>query len=115
MLQLRHAVSSTIGSAFSNREGTVMKKALYVALALMGASAAVFAQQGKPPADAGKAAHSFAEKKQHMLERMDRNIQTMQKHRECLQQAQDEEAARACRPSRMGGKHEGGHMERGAH
>jgi hypothetical protein len=45
---------------------------------------------------------------------MDRNIQTMQKHRDCLQQAQDEEAARACRPSRMGGKHEGGHMERGA-
>jgi hypothetical protein len=84
----------------------VNKKAIALALALAGASSVAMAQQGKP-AD-GKP--SFAERKQHMLERMDQRIQTMQKARECLAQAQDEQAVRACRPTRG---HAGGPAEHG--
>jgi hypothetical protein len=88
-----------------------MKKALF-ALALMGAATAAFAQQGTPPADGGKGHPSFAERKQHMLERMDQRIQALQKGRNCLAQAQDETAARACRPAgKEGGM--GGPGERG--
>ncbi|HZR70106.1 MAG TPA: hypothetical protein VFB01_13740 [Burkholderiales bacterium] len=71
------------------------KKTIALALALIGATSAAWAQdkpaEGKP---------SFAERKQHMLERMDQRIQMMQKARECLAQAQDDPAARACRPHR---------------
>ena len=71
------------------------KKAIALALALAGATSVAWAQD--KPAD-GKP--SFAERKQHMLERIDQRIQAMQKARECLAQAQDEEAARACRSHR---------------
>jgi hypothetical protein len=85
----------------------VKTTALALALALTGATTLALAQQGKP-AD-GKSPQSFADRKQHMLERMDQRIQSMQKARECLSQAQDEQAARACRPH---GGHAGG-MEHG--
>ena len=85
-------------------------QALALALALAGAGGVALAQQGGKPADSGKTPPSFAERKQNMLARMDERIQTMQKARDCLAQAQDEQAARACRPSRG---HEGGHMEHG--
>jgi hypothetical protein len=87
----------------------VNKTAIALALALVGSTGVALAQQGKPAE--GKAPQSFAERKQHMLERMDQRIQSMQKTRECLSQAQDEQAARACRPARgpRQGAHEG-HM-----
>jgi hypothetical protein len=90
----------------------VNKKALYVALALMGATTVAMAQQQGKPAEGGKTPPSFAERKQHMLERMDERIQSMQKTRDCLAQAQDEQAARACRPARGPMRH-GGPMEHG--
>jgi len=71
----------------------VYKKTIALALALAGATHVAWAQD--KPADGRP---SFAERKQHMLERMDQRIQAMQKARECLAQAQDEQAARACRP-----------------
>ena len=84
-------------------------RAIALALALVGTSGAVLAQ-GKP--DSGKTPPPFAERKQHMLERMDQRIQTMQKARDCLAQASDEQAARACRPARGKMEHGGG-MEHG--
>ena len=93
------------------------KKAIALALALAGATTVALAQQGGP-ADTGKTPPSFADRKQHMLERMDQRIQAMQKARDCLAQAQDEQAARACRPHRgpRQGAHEGpmGHDHMGA-
>ena len=94
-------------------------KAIALALALAGATTVAWAQQQGKPADAGKAPQSFADRKQHMLERMDQRIQAMQKARECLAQAQDEQAARACRAhgprggmqrGDMGGEHMAAHM-----
>ena len=86
-------------------------QALALALALAGAGGVALAQQGKP-AEGGKTPPSFSERKQNMLARMDQRIQAMQKARDCLAQAQDEQAARACRPAR--GPHEGGgRMEHG--
>jgi hypothetical protein len=85
------------------------KKAIALALALAGAATVAAAQQASPPE--GKP--SFADRKQHMLERMDQRIQSMQKTRDCLAQAQDEQAARACRPARPHGGM-GGPMEHGA-
>jgi len=89
-----------------------MKKALYLALALMGSTAA-FAQQGTPPAGAPKTGQSFEQRKEHMLKRMEERMQTMQKTHDCLQQAQDEKAARACRPAHARRGPGGG--EHGAH
>ncbi|HEY6862438.1 MAG TPA: hypothetical protein VI319_00950 [Burkholderiales bacterium] len=68
------------------------KKAIILVLALAGASTVATAQQPPPQ---GKP--TFEERKQHMLERMDQRIQAMQKARDCLAQAQDQQAARACR------------------
>ena len=86
-----------------------MNKALYLALALMGATTAAIAQQGTPPADG----QNFEQRKEQMLRRMDERMQALQKARACLAQAQDEKAARACRPARQHGGPEGGYMERG--
>jgi len=83
-----------------------MNKAFYLALALMGAAPAVIAQQGTPPAGG----QTFEQRKEQMLKRMDERMQMMQKARACLAQAQDDKAARACRPAR---RPEGGYMERG--
>jgi hypothetical protein len=80
----------------------VKKTAIALALALTGATTVALAQQGKP-ADGGKAPQSFADRKQHVLERIDQRIQSMQKARDCLSQAQDEQAARACRAHRPRG------------
>ena len=77
-----------------------MKKALYLALALIGTSTAAFAQQGNPPAPGDKGGQSFEQRKQQILQRMDERIQALQKNRDCLAQAQDDKAARACRPER---------------
>ena len=85
-----------------------MNKTLYLALALMGAATAALAQQGTPP----PGGRNFAERKEQMLKRLDERMQAMQKARACLVQAQDESAARACRPPRPGGP-EDGNMERG--
>ncbi len=82
-----------------------MKKALYLALALMGTSTA-FAQQGTPPAGAPKSGQSFEQRKEQILKRMEERMQAMQKTHDCIQQAQDENAARACRPAR--GQYRGG-------
>jgi len=84
-------------------------QAIVLALAVIGASGVALAQ-GKPDSS-GKTQPTFAERKQHMLERMDERIQTMQKARNCLAQANDEQAARACRPAR--GQEHGGAMEHG--
>ncbi len=84
------------------------KQAIALALALAGATTVAWAQQQGKPADAGKTPPSFAERKQHMLERMDQRIQAMQKTRDCLAQAQDEQAARGCRQhGPRGGMHGG--------
>jgi hypothetical protein len=85
------------------------KKAIALALVLAGATTVAFAQQGKP----AEGKPSFADRKQHMLERMDQRIQSMQKARDCLAQAQDEQGARACRPARGPHGGMGGPMEHG--
>ena len=73
-----------------------MKKALYLALVLMGTTTAAIAQQGTPPAK-GKSGQSFEQRKEQMLKRMEQRMQAMQKTHDCVQQAKDEKAARACR------------------
>lgn len=92
----------------SLKETYVNKTAIALALALVGSTGVALAQQGKPAE--GKAPQSFAERKQHMLERMDQRIQVMQKTRECVSQAQDEQAARACRPHGARGMDKRGDM-----
>ena len=94
-----------------------MKKALYLALAIMGATTAAIAQQGTPPAGGDRGGQSFEQRKAQMLKRMEERMQAMQMSHDCLAQAQDEKAARACRPmGRTGGHMEGGgRMEHGAH
>ena len=77
-----------------------MRKALYLALAIMGTTTAAFAQQGNPPAAGDRSGQSFEQRKQQILQRMDQRIQAMQKNRDCLAQAQDDKAARAFRPER---------------
>jgi hypothetical protein len=84
-----------------------MNKALCLALALTGAATAALAQQG--PASG----QNFAQRGEQMLKRMDERMQAMQKVRDCVAQAQDERAARACRPARQPGGPEGGYIERG--
>jgi uncharacterized protein (DUF885 family) len=84
-----------------------MNKALYLALAVIGTTTAAIAQQATPPAGG----QNFAQRKEQMLKRMDERMQAMQKTRDCLVQAQDENAARACRPARRPGG-PGGYMER---
>ncbi|HEY6239619.1 MAG TPA: hypothetical protein VIW78_02145 [Burkholderiales bacterium] len=83
-----------------------MKKALFVAFALMGATT-VFAQQGTPPAGAGKDGQTFEQRKAEILKRMDARMQEFQKARDCVQQAKDRDAMRACDP-RHGGRGYGG-------
>lgn len=85
-----------------------MNKAFYLALALTGASTVAIAQQDIPPAGG----QNFAQRKEQMLRRMDERMQLMQKVRACLAQAQDDRAARACRPARQPGGPDG-FMERG--
>jgi hypothetical protein len=72
-----------------------MRKALTLALAILGTTTAAFAQQGTPPAGA-----KSGQRKEQLLQRMDQRIQALQKNRDCLAQAQDDKAARACRPER---------------
>ncbi len=61
-----------------------MKKALYLALALIGATTAAIAQQGTPPAGGDKGGQSFEQRKAQMLKRMEERMQTMQKSHDCL-------------------------------
>src|SRR2546428_13040221 len=92
-----------------------MKKALYLAPALRGTTTAAIAQQGTPPAGGDRGGQSFEQRKAQMLKRMEERMQAMQKTHDCLAQAQDEKAARACRPmGRTGGPMEGGGMGPGA-
>src|SRR6266571_4366316 len=51
-----------------------MKKALYLALALMGTTAAAIAQQGTPPAGGDKGGQSFEQRKAQMLKRMEERM-----------------------------------------
>jgi len=75
-----------------------MKKALFVAFALMGATT-VFAQQGTPPGgDGDKTGPNFEQRKAEILKRMDARLAQFQKARDCVQQAQDRTALRACDP-----------------
>jgi hypothetical protein len=75
-----------------------MKKALFVAFALMGAATA-FAQQGTPPGgDGDKVGANFEQRKANILKHMEARIQGLQKAHDCVQQAQDREAMRACDP-----------------
>jgi hypothetical protein len=97
MLQSRCPAARTIRQRH-NLRGTVMNKALYLALAIIGTSTAAIAQQGTPPVD--KSGQSFEQRKEQMLKRLDERMQAMQKSRDCLQQAKDENAARACRSER---------------
>jgi hypothetical protein len=73
-----------------------MKKALFVAFALMGATTVFAQQQGTPPA--GGDGQNFAQRKAEILKRIDARIQQGQKTRDCVQQAQDKDALRACDP-----------------
>src|SRR6266705_4952921 len=97
MLQSARSLCRTMAAPLSH-EGVIMKKALYLALALMGTTAAAIAQQGTPPAGADKSGQSFEQRKAQMLKRMEERMQAMRKSHDCLAQAQDEKAARACRP-----------------
>lgn len=75
-----------------------MKKALVLAFALMGATS-VFAQQGTPPGgDEGKTGPNFEQRKANILKRMEARMQQLQKTHDCVQQAQDGAALRACDP-----------------
>jgi hypothetical protein len=89
-----------------------MKKALYLAFALLSATTAAIAQQGTPPAGTGMDGQSFEERKERMLKRMEARMQAMQKAHDCIRQAQDEKATRACgqgyRLKGSGGKAGGG-------
>lgn len=73
-----------------------MKKALFVAFALMGATTVFAQQQGTPPA--GGDGQNFAQRKAEILKRMEARMQNLQKAHDCVQQAQDREAVRACDP-----------------
>jgi hypothetical protein len=79
-----------------NFQGVVMKKALFLAFALMGATTVFAQQQGTPPA--GGDGKNFAERKAEILKRMDARLAQFQKARDCVQQAQDRDAMRACDP-----------------
>src|SRR2546426_8701625 len=93
-----------------------MKKAFYLALALRGTTTAAIAQQGTPPAGGDRGGQSFEQRKAQMLKRMEERMQAMQKTHDCLAQAQDEKAARACRPKgRNGGRMESGGVGPGEH
>jgi len=85
-----------------------MNKAFCLSLALMGATTAAIAQQGTPPASG----QNFQQRKEQILKRMDERMQALQKVRDCVAQAQDEQAAHACRPAHPGGPG-GGYRERG--
>jgi Spy/CpxP family protein refolding chaperone len=89
-----------MAASLLQHEGVIMKKALYLALALMGATATAIAQQGTPPAGGAKSGQSFEQRKEQMLKGMEERMQAMQKTHDCIQQAKDDKAARACRSER---------------
>jgi hypothetical protein len=72
-------------------------------LALM--STAFAADQGKQPTDQKDDQAKFQEKKQHLLDNLDRKIAGLQKARSCVAQAQNKDGLKDCRPER---EHEGG-------
>lgn len=87
-----------------------MKKALFLAFAPTGATT-VLAQQATPPA--GAPGPNFEQRKEQILKRMEARMQALQKAHDCVQQAQDENAARACRPERRERRYGGGRPDGG--
>jgi len=94
-------------------QGTIMKKALFLVLPLLISTAAfgqqqsgpqgVQAQPGAGAAQNGQGRPNFDERKQHMLDRIDQRISTLQNARNCVAQAQNPQALKACRPHREEG------------
>lgn len=64
--------------------------------------AAAFAQQGQPPQGGPVQVdpQKFQERKDRILQGIDRRIDALQQAKSCVQQAQDRAALRACRPER---------------
>ena len=80
-----------------------MKKVLLFALA-MNLPMLAFAQQQPPQGGQGQFdPQKFQERKTRVLEGIDRRIDTLQQAKSCVQQAQDPQALRACRPERREG------------
>ena len=77
-----------------------MKATFIAACAVFMFSNPVFAQQGEGQ-KGGKGEptpEQFQQRKQEMLNGLDRRIQMLQQAKACLQKAQNREQARACRP-----------------
>ena len=75
------------------------------ALSLLLLPAAFAVDQKQPQTEQkGDQAQKFQENKQRILERMDQRIAALQKARSCVAQAQNKDAAKACRPEH---EHEG--------
>ncbi|HUL40679.1 MAG TPA: hypothetical protein VLV32_02050 [Burkholderiales bacterium] len=89
-----------------------MHKVIFVVLAMF-MSGAVLAQTQPPAAQQPNQAQNFQERKQHILERMDQRIAALQKARDCVSQAQDKDAVKACFPKREGHHDGGNYHDRG--
>lgn len=76
-----------------------MKKILFVASAVLISSTAFAQQQNGSPGEQGQnRQQKFQEIKQRMLDRIDQRINTLQDAKSCVEQAQDPQALKACRP-----------------
>ncbi len=83
-----------------------MKKTLLVVFAVI-LSAPVFAQQqngtqGGQPGEQGQNQQRFEESKQKILQRMNERLERIQANINCVNQAQNPQALKACRPQGNG-------------
>ena len=84
-----------------------MKKTLLVVFAVI-LSAPVFAQQeqngaqGAQPGGQGQNQQRFEERKQKILQRMNERLEKIQANINCVNQAQNPQALKACRPQGNG-------------
>jgi len=81
-----------------------MKYVLLAVLAMLVSATSLADQAQTQNPQKGDQAQNFQENKQRMLERMDQRIAALQKARSCVAQAQNKDAAKACRPEH---EHEG--------
>jgi hypothetical protein len=91
-----------------------MKNALLVALGALFATSVLAADVGDQgsPQNQQKRQARFQEKKQMLLEHMDKRISALQQAKSCVQKAQNPEALRDCRPE---GHEKGERGEKGEH
>jgi len=80
-----------------------MKQALFLVLPLLMSTAAFAQQEPNEPQGGQGRPQNFQEAKQRMLDRIDQRLTTLQNARNCVAQAQDPQALRACRPERPEG------------